>query len=126
MENFTEILEKLSPIITVIVSAVISYIVAKINAKNEIKKTLMSFSREDKQSMNQAFTKMMTKTEQFCCFSCMGNSYDSIEATTHFLTLAPKEFHPLLLEMHEALQNNDRTKIQVLRKKLLELYSEIE
>lgn len=126
MEKFIEIFEILSPIITVLVSAIISYIVAKINSKNEIKKTLMSFSREDKQSMNQAFTKMMTTTEQFCCFSCMEYAYDSIEATTHFLTLAPKEFHPLLLEMHEALQNSNIAKIQELRKKLLELYSQAE
>ncbi len=124
MQTFIDNLEKLSPIITIAISSLVSYFIAKNQAKNEIKKTLLSFNREDKQALNDAFTNLMTKTERLCCFKCSSNIYDATEANVRFLSLAPKEFHPILNDLHTAIDDYNISKIQTIRKNLMKMYSQ--
>ena len=118
-----EIVIALIPIITVIISSVISFFIAKHQAKNEIKKLIMSYNREDKQCLNDAYAELMLKTKEHCDIMCRDSLYAAILANSKLLAIAPKQIQPLLIEMDEALQNNDIDKIQTLRKSLMDLLS---
>ena len=123
METFIKIATTVTPIITIIISSIISFLVARHQTKNEIKKLIMSYNREDKQLLNDAFTELMTKTQEYCDFQCGMNLHDAISANSKFLTIAPKLFHPLLKELDVALQNADLHKIKTIRKSLMDLFS---
>lgn len=123
MENMVKIATVITPIATIIISSVISFFIARHQTKNEIKKILMSYNREDKQLLNEAFVELMTKTEEYCNFSCGINLHKAISANSKFLAIAPKQFHPLLKEMDVALQNVDLHKIKTIRKSLMDLFS---
>lgn len=123
METFIKIATTITPIVTIIISSIISFLVARHQTKNEIKKLLMSYNREDKQLLNDAFTELMVKTQEYCDFSCGINLHNAISANSKFLTIAPKPFHHLLKEMDVALQNNDIHKIKNIRELLMELFS---
>ena len=123
MENIVKLTTTITPIITIIMSSVISFFIAKHQTKNEIKKLLMSYNREDKQLLNDAFTELMVKTKEHCDVVCRDSLYNAISANSKFLAIAPKAFHPLLMEMDETLQNADIRKVQTLRKSLMELFS---
>ena len=83
----------------------------------------MSYNREDKKLLNDAFAELMAKTQDYCDFVCQNSLYDAVFSNSKFFTLAPKLFHPLLNEMDEALQNSNTRKVQSIRKSLMELFS---
>lgn len=123
MNNFTNILEAITPIITIIISSVLSFVISRINARNEIKRLCLSFSREDKQAKDEAFTKLIRLTGEYCAFSCGATQYDAIEANAKFLTMAPDSFHSTLNELDVAIRLRDISKVNTLRSSLLEMYS---
>ena len=123
MENIIKITGIITPIATIIISSAVSFFIAKHQTKNEIKKLLMSYNREDKQLLNNAFAELMTNTENFCKFSNGIYLNKAISANSKFLAIAPKQFLPLAKEMDEALQNIDTSKIKNIRKSLMDLFS---
>lgn len=124
MESIVNITATLTPIITIIISSVISFFIAKHQTKSEIKKLIMSYNREDKQCLNDAYAELMVKTKEHCDIMCRDSLYAAILANSKLLAVAPKQFQPLLMKMDEALQDNDITKIQTLRKSLMGLLSD--
>lgn len=123
MDNIINILETITPIITIIISSALSFVISRINARNEIKRMSLSFSREDKQATDEAFSKLMRLTGEYCSFSCGATQYDAIEANAKFLTMAPDSFHTILNELDSAIHSKDLSKINNLRSSLLEMYS---
>lgn len=124
MENFFKIFTTLVPVLSVIVSSFVSYFIARNQVRNEIKKTQLSFEREDMKTFDNSFIDLMTKTEEYLRFNCNGNLYDSIESTAKLLTCAPKNFTTLIKEMDEALRCEDAIRIKCTRTKLFDLYSQ--
>ena len=123
MNKIITIINILTPILTVFISSLISYAISKSQAKAEIKRTLMSYDREDKKLLNDAFVDLITKTEEFCSFGCLGNMQDAIQANSKFLTLAPEQFRAVLLDMDTALKNSNSRNIEKLRKDIIDIYT---
>lgn len=123
MSSFINTLEKLSPIITILISSLVSYFVAEIKVKNEINKTLLTFEYKDKQTFNSTFADLIKKTERVCRCGCDKDIYDAVEVTSKFFTLAPKEFHPTLTQLHKAIINVNITEIKKLQEDLLQMCS---
>lgn len=123
MDNFVNLIRIFAPIITVVISSTISFFVAKHQAKNEIKRLLLSYTREDQQLFNDAFADLMTKTEDYCSFNCLSNKLDAIQANAKLFTIAPEPFHAILKDMDLALRNSNTYEIRKLREKILDLYS---
>ncbi len=123
MTTFIDILKAIVPIITLIISSVLSFIISRINARNEIKKLSLSFSREDKQAIDESFAKLIRLTGEYCSFPHGTLQYNAVEANAKFLTLAPEPFHSILSDLDSALHTQDIPKINTLRSSLLKMYS---
>lgn len=126
MNNFLNIAERLSPIITLVLGAIISAIVSKVNFKRENSKQNLELLRKDKQEFSELFSALTTQVEEYCRFSCDANLYDAIQVNTKFLTIAPKQFHPILKKLDNALLSADKYEIKSLRSQLLDMYSQEE
>lgn len=126
MNDFLNAVEKLSPIITVLLSAIISAIVSKANFKREMAKQNLELRRKDKQEFSELFSALTTHIEEYCRFSCDATLYDAIQTNTKFLTIAPKQFRPILKQLDVALLSANKHEIKSLRTQLLDMHSQEE
>lgn len=124
MENFFNTLLNWSPLLTVFVSGIISYLIAKFNAKNEIKKALLSMNHETRKTMNSAFSECIFNLERYQKSSAPISRFDAIRATAEFMAIAPKELHPILIELDSALASDNKYQSQKLRDELFAVFSQ--
>ena len=116
-------LTSLSPIITIAISSVISYLIARNNTKNEIKKSMLSLTHQDKVLLNDAFTTLVASLDAAASIRCQDNKNAAIKAVSNFLAVSPPSFHPTLLALSDALHYKNYEEVYSLSKILLSLYS---
>ena len=124
MEQLLDTLTNWLPVITIIISGIVSYLTAKFNAKTEIKKAMISINRENKIALNNAFSEFMAKTDKYFSSNAPISKTNAIKANAEFLAVAPKELHPIILEIDVALNNNSKYTVKELRDKLYNLFSQ--
>lgn len=120
MDILFNIFTQLAPIVA---SSLVSYFIARAQARNEIKKTKLSFEREDRKIFDTAFAELLIRTQEYCSCQTEQNLCSAVEANAKLLTCAPKEFCATTKRMDEALKMEDKIHISCVRKELLELYS---
>lgn len=118
-----ELINLLLPPISVILSAVISYFISKTNAKNEIKKLSMEFDKEDRDKFNNNFAKLLRYTTDYLDFPNSDTINKAVETNTLLLTVAPKEYFPLLQKMDIALNSHNKEHIAQVREQLINWFS---
>ncbi len=122
MDNFLKIVDTFMPIITIVLSTVIAHFVSKSNAKKEVEKSKLEYQNLKTEEFNSLFTKLMSATEQYRLSQSITSKLEAIEAVISLLNIAPKPYVRALQKLHNALSENNISKINEFRFELLHFH----
>ena len=120
---FPHILDLGKATITVVISGIVSICVARHQARVEIKKALLTSRREDILKFRACFSEMTSAVDSLLEYGFLLHKEKAIKANMDCISVAPKKFHRLLLEMDDILHNGGNSEISKKKKALLKCYS---
>lgn len=123
MNNFLNVIDTFSSIITLLLSGIISYIVAGLKAKTEIKKTLLSFNHQDKQSFQKSFANVIAKSGVLSLDRSLASMNNALDACAVFIAVSPEKYHSAIMELDKAIRDYDIKNIEKARITLIKIHS---